>query len=539
MHVLLLDFATVALDHPAIPKGRPAMTDQGAMDAYRQAVQQQQSHRAIQNVYWQDAAKRKRAAPMPSMSQSTTPQEDPASASQDVGPALVLPWALQDHTATQATASAFGVDMNDESAVRSFLQRPVKTTEDVLQLVRGYHVKVVRPELYNAVLQLESALKTVGEQIFQTRSELSWLASENRQLQKNQSGVQIITSGWPQGLAPEYRLYMLTWMLSQVPKIKTFCESRGFVPPDHSADTEKELMKYLNVLTCEPVTIPQGEGFYSAMTVITFKSWETRSSFLEKWGGSGGVPLYTSPTTPQANRHIRVTPSSPQWQRKLEAPLRVLIACLNEHPDTANKNLVILWKTLTLMEPRDDRNFAPDMKAWARLFYHESNGDFVARLEMTQELYNILQTTPPSSMDSRDDTLWSACWNRVIWGSQYELDQAEAEVVAKARTESHGTGKGTMVGKGRRHWSSSMVHNNYYRPYPFSMDCPIVEQVAFCWNELCDKLNAPGEKVASYSIATYQGKPADAEGDLSQAAASFTDHTAQYKGKGGGKASSS
>ena len=59
------------------------------------------------------------------------------------------------------------------------------------------------------------------------------------------------------------------------------------------------------------------------------------------------IPLYTTPTTPQANRHIGVTQSNPQCQSKLEAPIRVLITCLNEHPNTAAKNLVILWKTLS------------------------------------------------------------------------------------------------------------------------------------------------------------------------------------------------
>ena len=72
-------------------------------------------------------------------------------------------------------------------------------------------------------------------------------------------------------------------------------------------------------------------------------------------------------------------------------------------------------------------------------------------------------------MDSKEYTLWATCWNRAMWGNQYELDQAEVAMVAQARTEAKGTGKGTMVGKGRRHWSSAMVHNNYYRPYPFSM----------------------------------------------------------------------
>ena len=43
-----------------------------------------------------------------------------------------------------------------------------------------------------------------------------------------------------------------------------------------------------------------------------------------------------------ARQHLRV----PQWQRKLELPSRVLIACINVHPDhSSSTRLIILWKT--------------------------------------------------------------------------------------------------------------------------------------------------------------------------------------------------
>ena len=51
------------------------------------------------------------------------------------------------------------------------------------------------------------------------------------------------------------------------------------------------------------------------------------------------MPLYIDQNTPQPNRHIRVSPFTPQWQRKLEAPRRVLIAACNRAPRNAGETL--------------------------------------------------------------------------------------------------------------------------------------------------------------------------------------------------------
>ena len=39
-------------------------------------------------------------------------------------------------------------------------------------------------------------------------------------------------------------------------------------------------------------------------------------------------PSTRTRTTPLHGKHIKVAPSSPQWQRKLEAPLRVVLSYL-------------------------------------------------------------------------------------------------------------------------------------------------------------------------------------------------------------------
>ena len=118
------------------------------------------------------------------------------------------------------------------------------------------------------------------------------------------------------------------------------------------------------------------------MTLLTFKAFEIRSAVPEKFGGSSGIPFYQDKDHPLHGKHIKVAPSSPQWQRKLEAPLRVVLSCINSHPDhNSSSRLTVLWKTLTILSPVQDADFHEDITAWARLHYYQSEGEFRGRLD--------------------------------------------------------------------------------------------------------------------------------------------------------------
>ena len=482
---------------------------------------------AVQEIYWRDRANNKRGPPTPVASSAATPQEDAARMGPDLAaPTLVQPWTLEDHTASQLVAAEFGADINSEQGVQQWLSQPVQTNKDVMAIVRSYHAKVIRPELYHLVLQVETALGKLGDDLFATRQELAWMASENRLQQKQHCALQIITSGWPQGMGPKGREFMLSWMLQQVPKVKHFLEERGNIDnltSDHTA-------RWFNVFSADPVTIPQGQDWWSGMTLLTFKSFDLRSAFLERYGGQGGTPIYANETTPVQGKHVRVSPCSPQWQRKLESPLRVMIAVLNQHAEYAGQTLVILWKTLTLMQPSTERGFNGDVVAWGRLFYAEHNGEFRGRLEITPQM-KAAMSAKPANVGAAEPDLWSECWNQIIWGSQYDLDQAEAAAYKEARDHTAVSGKGVKRGKGRKHWSSALIHTDYYCPYPLTLEVVVVDQIAFCWDEYCQKTGKPEECVGDLGVATYQGKPplpttthernleADTSGDVTMAPA--------------------
>ena len=89
------------------------------------------------------------------------------------------------------------------------------------------------------------------------------MTADNRLAQKLQCGLQILTTGWPTALQPSEREYLLCWMLSSVPMVQQFLQTRGFI----SDQTAHEFPR-----STEPVTVPQSDGFYSPMTMITFKS---------------------------------------------------------------------------------------------------------------------------------------------------------------------------------------------------------------------------------------------------------------------------
>ena len=473
---------------------------------------------ASQRLFWEERTNKKRRSPTtPMQSGGGTPTGDhnaaPSGAAgpdEVLGPSLVQPVTVQDEAAIAFTAADQGVDINVAANVQAWLTTPVQTNRDVIRLIRSYHKQVIRPEYYNIAIQLETALKHIDDRVFQTKRELAWMSADNRSQQKHMAGLQLITTGWPAGVRPEQRLYLIGWMLQQIPAVTTFLQVRGLLS-DHNATSQ-----YLNVLSTEPTTVPQGT-FFSSMTVLSFKSWDMRQAFIQKYGGGSGTPLYLSEDQPMRGHHIKVVPNSPQWQRKLESPIRVILAAMNtadHNPD--NKRFVILWKSLTIMEPMDqDADFKEDARAWARIFYQNKDGEFEGRLEVVPELNRIL-LSGPENVDATEDTLWEEKWGQVQWGTQRELDEADKVAFGTALQQSKGSGKGVSY-KGNQHWSAPMVHSSYYAPFPFEFHIVEVEHIAFSWDEYCTKCGATQRTVGDVAVCTYQGKPVAPEPDATMA----------------------
>lgn len=131
-------------------------------------------------------------------------------------------------------------------------------------------------------------------------------------------------------------------------------------------------------------------------------------------------------------------------------------------------------------------------------------GTFIGRLEVTATLLDLLNQKTGESTAGEEQTVWQQCWFRTMFGNQLELDEADRMAVQQAARSAKGTGKGISS----RHWSNQHIHFNGGNPFPLDLDILSVEQVAFCWDEYCDKFNKTTEKVGDYAASTYIGRPA-------------------------------
>ena len=88
-------------------------------------------------------------------------------------PTLLQPFSLERDAALEVTVAALGINPQDHNAVRQWLEQPVQNNPELFATMRAYHEQVIRPECYALIVQLETGLKTLNNNIFQVRKELS------------------------------------------------------------------------------------------------------------------------------------------------------------------------------------------------------------------------------------------------------------------------------------------------------------------------------------------------------------------------------
>ena len=181
-----------------------------------------------------------------------------------------------------------------------------------------------------------------------------------------------------------------------------------------------------------------------------------------------------------------------------------------------SNQVVVLWKTLTIMKPQQAREFDAQAEAVARVRYYSSEGVLRGRLEVTPELAAAMEAP----------------------GIQHELDLADQAQFQQAMLSAKGSGKGLLVGKSNRRWSAASVYSSTDNPFPVEMGVIETAQICYVWDEYCDKFSKNDLKVGSYTQGTYKGAPkVEASANYSKAAASMAPPPAPAP-KLGGKGSS-
>ena len=185
---------------------------------------------------------------------------------------LIQPFHIDQPTSYELTAMQAGVDARDPQQMETWLQGPITTRQELLETVRAYHTSVIRTKMRQMVMQVEMMVQSLNDRLLRQHDHLRWLTTESRMDQKKLCGLQVLLNGFDTKMTPAERLYMISWMFEQVDYFRSYLWTRGY-------DTE-----YVNLLQSDPATPPSG-GDYRSITIMTFKSWDLRSQFMQAFGG--------------------------------------------------------------------------------------------------------------------------------------------------------------------------------------------------------------------------------------------------------------
>ena len=437
---------------------------------------------------------------------------------------------FQDQIATQATVHEMAktnkeeIAFQDTEAIEAFLERPITNVRDVLNVVRAYHVAVIRPENRQITEQIEQFLIALNDRAIQHHENINWLLSDARRDQKQRSAVMITYTGFPRTAGPEARAYFIHWTLAQVQEVSQHLAVRGYTATlkewEQSRQTREDGFPLFAALLSEPTTVRSGQD-WATVTFVVVRSFDVRQAILRHFGGGEGIPYYSDSNEAHPGVHIKLNAATPQFQRKLEAPLRAFLRVVNECEGLADgeRACTILWQSLTVMQPQTHKEFDHTALPMFRMeFHHKETGEVSCTIRLTKEAYDICREAIPERDRKPDDaieagaTLWERAWNAQFYANVITFDNAEQAATdatrhAAVREEKGGKGynqgwydyaakgkhKGTrayQLGHGR-HWSQQFTMVNSTNPFGIKTDLVIydAEDIGFAWNEYCNKFH--------------------------------------------------
>ena len=239
--------------------------------------------------------------------------------------------------------------------------------------------------------QIEQAFVHLDSRLTYVADNLAWLQADNRKEQRQRASLMVILQGFPETMSPTHRQYPIRWMLCQV---NALCQHVSMLGLPFSVNDNS----IFQVLASDPVTIktgksPQGEEQWSSMTMLTFKGFDLRKEITDTYVGKGNIPLYSDTNTAVPGKHIITLISTPPHQRKLEAPLRLLMRALNSTARFKDHNMVPLWKPLPLMTPTESNDFQADATACASFCYVHKEGRLTCVVHVIDDIISDLRVS--------------------------------------------------------------------------------------------------------------------------------------------------
>jgi hypothetical protein len=380
-----------------------------------------------------------------------------------------------------ARAMGCDIDTTEEGVagrnLANFLNTPINTIGDVVKLMTSFHTEVTQQELKAHALNVEALLDIYGDKIVSMHKELEWLSKESRNFQKQRASCQVILSGWPDNCDPGERESQTRWMMRKSQGVTDVLLQWW------NYDTQKNPELICWALQVPPTTIVFNKGSkkerYAAITVLTFVNFQARQGFLNTYMTYS--PQFTWKDGTETKAKIRTAPSSPDFQRQLEVPLRTVHRLLNTKFD--KMQFVTLWKSLTVMYPQHKAAYDEDHKAIFKLEYvaHPTTGDVIANIHCTTELAQYMNLkAPPPSQDTQ--SLWQKCWTGQITGRENEIN----DTIGAANITVEQEGKGP-TGK---HWSAEFTKYSNTN-FPFKIKLIVYaedDDIEFDWKEYQHKM---------------------------------------------------
>ena len=393
---------------------------------------------------------------------------------------LMSPPARSQDSFTQVLAASQGVDINDPSQVEAWLNQPVTSLRDVVPVLWRYHTDLVVAEVAYQCRHVTMMVEALSERTLELQEDLAWLKTQDRLAQKQRAQVMSVAAGFDRRMGPQDRVLQLEWMIYQIPELKSYCMQQPFFEARfQNADPIGTGAVLFVCLATDPITVKAGK-YWSPLTLLVWRSFDIRLKFNARYQGDArNEPLWWQDQA-VPGKHIKVSPSVPAFQRKLEAPLRVLLTVLNSCDQFRNNAITTLWPSLTVMTPQAAKEYDESHTAIARLVITESEGRCKATLYVLFDVVPVILAPG----DAPNTTIWEQKWYEQFFGRQWQEDESErssSEQMQNAVGLSKGSSKGRL-----NHWVNALTHTA--RPFPIPFSIVPVGYIPFEWSQYCRKM---------------------------------------------------
>jgi hypothetical protein len=313
------------------------------------------------------------------------------------------------------------MDNTSEEAVKAFLNQPISRVEDVFKLIHTYNKSITNRAFKVMAVQINEAFQHLQVNQQRLSAELKWLGGDCRQMQIEASRLQVLVHGFTSAVSPQERNDWIYTRILEVEEIdETICWRARIRANEKPAKED-----CMHILQGDPITVQQGEGRWSAITVVTFTDFKVRRALCQHFQNQELRYNFNDKVL-----KVALKPAAPRFQRKLEGVLRALLGVISRHPDSKGLTATVIWPTLTLLAPQEKVEWTQNHEAWATVKYEEDVTGLKVGVYVSQELHKLMSHLEDPSKEG--ETLWYHEWYRQFWkGVQNDLDESE-NIVAQS-----------------------------------------------------------------------------------------------------------